>query len=233
MKVHYVPGVDNVPADVLSRYNQHVENESGQPAGRHSLADVSVARAVRTWLSVVASHVDFDECVAAAVEGLSRGLPLASFGCTKCGASHMDLGQYARKLHTRHVCTQCGHKWSRTPPVLGNPLAAFGCYLKGATLFVAQVPVSAEALQKVPAHVGCVHQSSGGTRVEGSCSAAPLLCGPGVIGQSRGQCCCGTCGGPRGPCVGTVLLLEVEPTFLVRVSDATWQHADVEMRKLA
>ena len=103
--------------------------------------------AVRAWLGVVAKHVNFDECVAAAVEGLSRGLPLALFGCTKCGASHIDLGQYVQKLHTCHVCTQCGHKWTRTPPVLGNPLAALGCYLEGATLYVAQVLVSAEALQ--------------------------------------------------------------------------------------
>ena len=57
------------------------------------MADASVARAVCAWLIVVAKHVNFDECIAAAVEGLSRGLPLASFGCKKCGASHMDLGQ--------------------------------------------------------------------------------------------------------------------------------------------
>ena len=56
------------------------------------MADASVAHAVRAWLSVVAKHVNFDDCVAAAVEGLFRGLPLASFGCTKRGASHMDLG---------------------------------------------------------------------------------------------------------------------------------------------
>ena len=74
------------------------------------MADASVAHAVRAWLSVVAKHLNFDECVAAAVEGLSRGLPLALFGYTKCGASHIDLGQYAWKLHTCQVCTQCGHK---------------------------------------------------------------------------------------------------------------------------
>ena len=56
------------------------------------MADASVARAVGAWLSVVAKHVNFDKRIAAAVEGLSKGLPLASFGCTKCAASHMDLG---------------------------------------------------------------------------------------------------------------------------------------------
>ena len=92
MKVHYVPGMGNIPADVLSRFNQHVETEARQPDGRHSMAVASVARAVCTWLCVVVKQVSFDECVAAAIEGLSRGLPLASFGYTKCSASHMDLG---------------------------------------------------------------------------------------------------------------------------------------------
>ena len=43
--------------------------------------------------------------------------------------------------------------------MLGNPLAVLGCYLEGATLYVAQVPVSMEAPQSVPVHVhvGCVH----------------------------------------------------------------------------
>ena len=95
----------------------------------------------------MAWHVNLDECIAAAVEGLSRGLPLALFGCINCGASHLDLGQYAWKLHTHQICTQCNHKWTRTPPVLGNPLAALGCYLEGATLYVAQVLVSAAAPQ--------------------------------------------------------------------------------------
>ena len=92
MKIHYVLGVDNIPADVLSRFYQYVKNEAGQPAGRHSMAGACVACAVCMWLRVVAKHVNFDECIAADVEGLSRELPLASFGYTKCGASHMDLG---------------------------------------------------------------------------------------------------------------------------------------------
>ena len=40
-------------------------------------------------------------------------------------------------------------------------------------------------------------------------------------------------GTPRGPAVGTALSLEVEPTFLARVANATWHDADVEMRKIA
>ena len=40
-------------------------------------------------------------------------------------------------------------------------------------------------------------------------------------------------GTPRGPAVETALSLEVEPTFLARVANATWHDADVEMRKIA
>ena len=39
----------------------------------------------------------FDECVKAAAEILSKGLQLASFGCTKCGATHLDSGNFERK----------------------------------------------------------------------------------------------------------------------------------------
>ena len=84
--------MDNLPADVLSCFNHHVKTEAGRPAGRHSMAGASVLHAVHAWLSQVAKHVNFDECIAAAVKGLSRGLLLALFGCTKSGASHMDVG---------------------------------------------------------------------------------------------------------------------------------------------
>ena len=39
-------------------------------------------------------------------------------------------------------------------------------------------------------------------------------------------------GMPRGSSVGTALSLEVEPTFLARVENATWHDTDVEMRKI-
>ena len=38
---------------------------------------------------------------------------------------------------------------------------------------------------------------------------------------------------PGGPRVGVVGSLEVEPMFLASVFEATWQHADMEMRKFA
>ena len=124
-----------------------MEGVDGQPEGRFSLADANVARAVRDWLGVVAKHVDYDVCVAAAAESLSAGLPLASFGCTKCGAVHLDSAEFARKAHVRHVCLVCGHRWVKSPSVIGNPLAALGCWLEGATVHVGKVPVTAGAVQ--------------------------------------------------------------------------------------
>ena len=40
-----------------------MEGEGGQLVGRYSLADVSVARAVRAWFAVVAKHVGFEDCM--------------------------------------------------------------------------------------------------------------------------------------------------------------------------
>ena len=73
----------------------------------------------------------------------------------------------------------------------------------------------------------------GTARVEGSCVEASDLQGQSVaqkLAHSLGN------GGARGtPCDPTYVhvgSLEVEPTFLARVYEATWQHADVEMQKL-
>ena len=49
------------------------------------------------WLAVVANNVGFDEYVEAAVESLSKGFHLASCGCTKCGAMHLDSGNFVSK----------------------------------------------------------------------------------------------------------------------------------------
>ena len=102
---------------------------------------------MHAWLAVVAKHVSFDECVKAAVESLSKEFQLASFGCTKCGTTHLESGNFACKQYTRHLCKVCGHRWLKSPPVIGNPLDALGCCLEGATLYVGRVPMTAEALQ--------------------------------------------------------------------------------------
>ena len=74
-----------------------MEGTDGQAEGKFRLADASVAHTVRTWLAVVAKHVGFDEYVKAAVESLSKGFQLVSLGCTKCGTTHLDSGNFERK----------------------------------------------------------------------------------------------------------------------------------------
>ena len=137
---------------------------------------------------MVAGHVGFDECVAAAVEALSTGLPLASFGCSKCGATHLDANKFVTKLHSRHMCGVCNHRWSKQPAVVRNPLAALGCSSDGGVLYVSSVPVTAGEPHVVSGQILVTCGHVGPARVVGSCKVA--ACGPVVeamVHTSPGQ----------------------------------------------
>ena len=71
LEILYRPGEKNVVADVLSRYGVDGVFKSTTSA-KYSMGDSSVRRVVYEWMSVVAKHLDFDACVTAAVEALSR-----------------------------------------------------------------------------------------------------------------------------------------------------------------
>ena len=71
LEILYRPGKKSVVADVLSRYGVNGVFETTASA-IISLSDSSVRRVVYEWVSVVAEHLDFDACVTAAVEALSR-----------------------------------------------------------------------------------------------------------------------------------------------------------------
>ena len=71
LEILYRPGEKNLVADVLSRYGVDGVFESTTSV-RFSLHDSSVRRLVCEWMSVVAKQLDFDACVIAAVEALSR-----------------------------------------------------------------------------------------------------------------------------------------------------------------
>ena len=70
-EILFRPGKKNVVADVLSRYGVDGVFVSTASA-MFSMGDSSVRRVVHEWLSVVAKDLDFDACVTAAVEALSR-----------------------------------------------------------------------------------------------------------------------------------------------------------------
>ena len=71
LEILYRPGEKNVVAEVLSRYGVDGAFESTANA-TFSMGYSTVRRVVQKWLSVVAKHLDFDACVTAAVEALSR-----------------------------------------------------------------------------------------------------------------------------------------------------------------
>ena len=71
LEIVYRPGEKNVVADVLSRYGVDGVFET-TASDRFNLGDSRVRRVVYEWMSVVAKHLDFDACVTAAVEALSR-----------------------------------------------------------------------------------------------------------------------------------------------------------------
>ena len=120
----------------------------------------------------------------------------------------------------------------KQPPVIGNPLAALGCWLVGATVYVGRVPVTAGAPQEGPAHVGCASACCRTARAAGSCVEATLAGRRSVaLKRARGLCLIGARGMPCGTHVAHMLSLEVEPTFLACVAEATVADADMEMWK--
>ena len=82
----------------------------------------------------------------------------------------------------------------------------------------------------MPRHVGNVFDASheGRSCLEASATPGQSVARPLAhshdLGTARGM--------PSASVIDQILSLEVEPTYLARVHEATWQDADVEMRKL-
>ena len=96
------------------------------------------------------------------------------------------------------------------PPVIGNPLAALGCWLVGATVHVGQVPVTAGATQEGLALVGCTSACCGTALAAGNCMEATVADRQSVVLKpAQGLCSYGARGTPRGTRVAHVLLFEV------------------------
>ena len=101
---------------------------------------------MKTWLSVVAPHVNYQQCCETAKVGLASGNELASFPCPKWVAVCCNPIERANRLYAQHGCLVCGHKWSKYPLVLGNPLAVLKCQLRDSCLFVSTLPVDRSIL---------------------------------------------------------------------------------------
>jgi hypothetical protein len=55
-----------------------------------------------------------------ATELRAKPMP-ARLHCLKCGARHLDVGEWAKKPHRRHTCAMCGFKWEVRPNAIGAP----------------------------------------------------------------------------------------------------------------
>ena len=85
----------------------------------------------------------------------------------------------------------------------GNTLAVLGWQMRDFTLFVQKLPVDSSTLGVVDHHLGCC-------------------------------CCIGTHVSMRGNYDSALISsLVVEPSFLARVCEATWDSPDAQMRNLA
>ena len=52
------------------------------------------------------------------------GRPLCCVSCPRCDTPHLDLGDFARRLHRKHTCGQCGHDFYSPDAAISSPLHA-------------------------------------------------------------------------------------------------------------
>ena len=149
MEIVYVPGRDNVAADVLSRFGFERDEVGTSPAARYDAGDASLRGTLVDWLHCVMPHVNFDMCVAAARTGLAASRTLKSLCCKKCHAVHLDTDDFASRLHRYHRCELCGHQWAVSPMVQGNPLAVLGPSFEDNRLLLARLPGESAQLSSV------------------------------------------------------------------------------------
>lgn len=57
------------------------------------------------------------------VMGLETGLEMDCISCRDCGCPHLDIGEFGRTPHSKHLCNNCGrdNTWSRGP-IASTPL---------------------------------------------------------------------------------------------------------------
>lgn len=57
------------------------------------------------------------------VTALEAGRAMGFIACRDCGAPHLDLGEFGRNAHTKHLCSNCGRDGIRSSePMISTPL---------------------------------------------------------------------------------------------------------------
>ena len=121
---------------------------------QNSLRDVKIAQLVRTWLSVVTLHVDYQRCCEAAKVGLERGNDLVSFPCSKFWHYFVTLlsvlGSCRLNMAVQYVSTI-----GPSTHLCSGILSVLGCQLRNFILFVQKFPVDSSTLGVIDHYLGC------------------------------------------------------------------------------
>lgn len=57
------------------------------------------------------------------VLALERGTAMGCISCRDCGAAHLDMGEFGRTAHVKHLCGNCGRDNTRSEgPIASTPL---------------------------------------------------------------------------------------------------------------
>ena len=116
--VCYLPGKENIPADVLSRY-QHAR-EPVDMVAMHDKDDVTLHPCLMDWLRLFAAPHSLSACITALRQAGQN--TLHAVPCRKCNMLQLD------KVRPERVrkCLHCGNTWTDNQLRWAHPLAGFG-----------------------------------------------------------------------------------------------------------
>ena len=96
----------------------------------HDVSREHVKEAIWVWLSMVAPHLDPEQCIAACVASLGTDRRVAVLRCPECTTLHLDSRVFATHKHTVHVYNKYSHRYLTAPACQGNPLGVLSPVLR-------------------------------------------------------------------------------------------------------
>ncbi len=102
--------------------------------GRHAALAIDVAGAAIFTADDIRRVNITPPAVQAYVDARRAGHPLGCINCARCQHPHLDLGDFARTVHRRHYCGNCGNDSTHSPQAMvSSPLHAL-CMAFGSRL---------------------------------------------------------------------------------------------------